>query len=508
MMLIVALVGLWLLRFTLAADFIDREFARRGVQATYEVKRIGLWRQRFENLVIGDPENPDLTARWVEIELDWRGFRSPDVSLITARGVRMRGRIVDGRVTLGQVDRLLPPPSGLPFRLPDQRVNVADAAIVLDTPGGRIGISLAGRGNLSHGFRGHMAAISRGLRFRECALAAPEAVVEVAVNRHRPTFVGPASLASLRCDDDFALERPRMNVNVTLSEAFNSWRGWMRVEAARMEAGPNELVGVSGRLSLSGDIAATRGSLDVASAAARIADIRAASTRVTGDYALSPRRGDLTLDGTLAMRGVVLGGNALRPIVEALRSAQGTPVGPVAHALADALTRAATDGAELGTRLNVVSRDGHGAATFQDVDIRARSGARLRISGGGGFTYAWPGGTLRTDGDFAVSGGGLPSARFTLHQARPGAPIQGVGRVSPIIVGDSRVALGEVRFTAEADGASRIDTQAVIHGGFRGGRIDGLAIPVRGRIGGGGFAFGENCVQASFRRLELEDLVI
>ncbi|HEX9933105.1 MAG TPA: exoprotein, partial [Allosphingosinicella sp.] len=150
------LLIVWLLRFSIAADFIKREFESRGVQASYELKRIGFRRQRVENLVIGDPRAPDLTARWVEIELSWGGFRYPRVALITARGVRMRGRIVNGRVTLGQVDRLLPPPTGAPFRLPDQRVDVADAAIRLETRGGAIGIALAGRGNLSNGFRGHM----------------------------------------------------------------------------------------------------------------------------------------------------------------------------------------------------------------------------------------------------------------------------------------------------------------------------------------------------------------
>jgi hypothetical protein len=79
-----------------AADrirFIDRELARKGVQATYEVKRIGFRTQRFENLVIGDPSKPDAVARWVEVELSL-GFRKPKVEMIRARGVLLHGRIV------------------------------------------------------------------------------------------------------------------------------------------------------------------------------------------------------------------------------------------------------------------------------------------------------------------------------------------------------------------------------------------------------------------------------
>ena len=506
--LVAALLVLWLMRFTIAANYIDNEFSRRGVQATYEVKRIGFRRQRIENLVIGDPARPDLTARYVQIELDWLGFHRPRVGLITARGVRLYGRIANRKVTLGQVDKLLPPPTGAPFRLPDQRIDVADAAIALDTPGGRIALSLAGRGNLSDGFRGRMAGVSRRLRFGECTIVEPNAVVDVAVERHRPTFVGPLSLQGARCGNSFEVVRPNMAVNVTLTEGFDGWRGFSRIAAASMRAGPNRLATLSGRFSFDGSLRDTRGSVVVNSAQAAIATARAAGTSISGDYAISMRRGELSLDGQAAMNGFVPGPNSVRPIIEALRSAGGSPVGPVADALADAVVRATTGGAEVRANVEIVNKVAGGAARFRNLSYAARSGARLRVSGGAGITYEWPSGRIRTDGDFALSGGGLPTARFSMRQARPGAPIQGIGRVTPIIVGNSRLALGEVRFTADATGATRIDTQAVISGAFRGGRIDGLAIPVRGRLAGGGFAFGESCAPASFTRLVAEDLVI
>jgi hypothetical protein len=42
---------------------------------------------------------------------------------------------------------------------------------------------------------------------------------------------------------------------------------------------------------------------------------------------------------------------------------------------------------------------------------------------------------------------------------------------------------------------------ATIDGAFRGGRVEGLSMPISGRFAGGGFVFGEGCVSASFRRL-------
>jgi translocation and assembly module TamB len=162
-LLAVALLGLWFARERLATGYIDRELARRGVTASYEATRIGIGTQIFENLVIGDPERPDATAQRVEVGLRI-GLTGPSIGLIKARGVRLYGRVVDGRVSFGQIDRLLPPPSDAPFRLPDQRIDVADAAILLDMPAGRVALGLTGRGNLSDGFRGSLAASSRLLR--------------------------------------------------------------------------------------------------------------------------------------------------------------------------------------------------------------------------------------------------------------------------------------------------------------------------------------------------------
>jgi hypothetical protein len=274
-----------------------------------------------------------------------------------------------------------------------------------------------------------------------------------------------------------------------------------------MQAGPHRLAGVRGRLTANGNIRDMRGELDIASGAAAVASFRASATRVTGDYALSPRHGHVALDGDIALRGFTAPG-ALRSVAASLRSGGGTPVGPIGEQLAAALLRLTEGGAVATARLRVVNRDGRGSVQFANLDLAARGGARLRAVGGSGITFNWPSSLLRTDGEFALSGGGLPTARFTLRQARAGGPIEGVGRIAPMAAGSSRLALGQVRFSALPDGTTRIETVALISGRFRGGRVEALSIPVRGRLSGGGFAFGESCAPASFQRLVLEDLSI
>jgi len=502
--LVGALVILWSIRVRLASDYIDRELARRGVEASYDVERIGFGTQILENLVIGDPRRPDATAREVRVQI-LIGLTGPRVGLITARGIRMRGRVVDGRLTLGEVDKLLPPPSGLPFRLPDQRVDVADAAIVLDTPAGRLALGLEGRGNLADGFRGRLAMASRGLRLGECAIAAPRADVAVAVADLSPRFRGPAAIRAVRCGDDLAVERPVFALDATLAPALDSWRGETAARAAWLEAGPHGMARIEGRLTFAGDARRTAGALDIASGPASVAALRAAGARFRGDYALSPEHGDLGLDGEVAVEALSLAAPALRALTGALRSAEATPVGPVGAALAEALARAAAGGGEASGRLRLVNRRSVGAVELERLRLRARSGATLL---GDRLGYRWPGGSVQLDGSFALSGGGFPDARFALRQPRPGGPIEGVGRIAPIQAGGARLALGEIRFAAEPGGRTRFATSLRADGPLGGGRVSGLALPVRGWFGGGGFAIGEGCVAASFQALAIEGLRI
>jgi translocation and assembly module TamB len=497
---------LWIQRKPIAADFIDRELARRGVQATYEVRRIGFGLQRLENLVLGDPRDPDLTARWVEVRLSW-GFRRPQIALITARGVRLRGRLVDGRVRFGQVDRLLPPPSGLPFRFPDQAVDVADTAVRLDTPHGRIGLGIEGRGNLAHGFRGELAAASAGLAIGTCRIGRTAGYWRIAIDALKPQVTGPLRSAGLACGEGFALDRPQMALQATLSEALDSWRGRAVVRAAGMRFGGNALAGVEGSIGLDGDSAMTRGALDLAAVGARLAGLTAGRVGMEGRYALSLESGRLSLLGEAGARGVAGGPATLRGAIGALSSAGGTPFEPIGESLAASLS-GALRGFDAVASLRVAYGPGYGGVRVDRLGAASRSGARLALAGGDGVTYYWPAGAARFDGDFALSGGGFPEARFSIAQRGLGQPIRGVGRVSPMRAGGAVLAFGTIRFTAAPGGATSVETVATLSGPIGGdGSVEGLVVPLAGRIdGAGGFAFGERCTPVRFRALRAGSL--
>src|SRR5207342_1863261 len=158
--LLIAIAVLWSQRRPLATQYIQSAFADRGVQATYHLDSVGFRTQQISNLVIGDPKRPDVTARFAQIQMRVKWNGSFEVYRIVARGVRLRGRMVNGKVSWGQVDKLLPPPSNKPFQLPNFVLDVADSSISLATPFGPIGVALEGNGKLSGGFKGRATVVS------------------------------------------------------------------------------------------------------------------------------------------------------------------------------------------------------------------------------------------------------------------------------------------------------------------------------------------------------------
>jgi translocation and assembly module TamB len=494
----VVLLILWLERKDIAAGYADRELARRGVRATYQVKRLGFGTQRIENLVLGDPAHPDLTARWVELRLSW-GFRRPRVSLITARGVRLYGRVAGGKLRFGELDKLLPAPTGAPFRLPDQNVDLADAAVRLDTPAGRIGLAIAGRGNLASGFAGRMAASAPRLRVGRCDIVRAHASWTVATETLQPSFAGPARFDSLACGD-LAVRDAEFRLGATLTGSLTGWRGETRLSAASARAGANAAERIAGDVTFAGGLAETRGRLDIASGALRTNGFTAARSHAGGVYSLSLKTGRAT--SALAVRGTAIAAppSLAAPILAALRSARGTPVEPVTEAWAGAVGRALRRfDASADVRLGM-EKD-RGGLRIGSLDVAAASGARVSL-GGPGLFLRWPEGGAALDGTLAMSGGGLPDARFALSQAGPRAPLTGSGRIASYAVGAARLALADISFAAAVGGATRVRTILDADGPFSGGRVWGLRLPVDGRIGGGGFTFNPGCTPAAFTRLE------
>ena len=495
-LLIVALALAWVARRQIASNFLRDEFEGRGVQASYNLDRIGLRTQQVSNLVIGDPKKPDLLAKFaqVEVRLKWNG--SFEVYRIVARGVRLRGRLVKGKVSWGQVDKLLPPPSGKPFQLPDFALDIADSTISLATPFGPFGIAIEGQGKLTGGFKGKVAAVSPRIVPGRCEMTNMRTNLAVDVVARRPHAVGPLTVDRLVCPSSrFEIVKPRFEVDTRFNESLTNYDGKGRMAIETLVAGENGLAAFVGNLTFNGNPEATYGTLNLSAQRSRLADIYADRTRLEGKYRLGITGGTVVMVGTYAANSASLSGSAVSGITGPLGAAKNTPIGPIATAIANAIGRT-TRNFDAAGKLRMVNFPGGGAIRIEDADARGAGGGRIRISGGDGITYYWPAGRVRIDGLIQSSGGGLPTGRILLRQPRNGAPMSGEAQFAPYSAGGQRLALAPIRFAAGRDGSTSVSTVAQLDGSFPDGRVRALRLPINGRFGANGsWAIGNACAE-------------
>ena len=284
---VIAAAGIWIWRKPIADDYLRDELDRRGVTATYTLDRVGIRTQQVSNLVIGDPANPDLTVRRaiIQVKIKWNGSVKP--YRVAARGVRLRGQLVGNRVSWGQIDRLLPPPTDKPFTLPDLTVDLKDTTVALATAAGAMGFAVEGRGNLSGGFKGKLAATAPRLTPGACSLDQFRAFVNIGVIARRPQVKGPIGATSFACPaSNIRLAEPRAEIDSSFSEAFGSFDGRGRLSLASMEAGINGLAGTVSNVTFKGTPTKILGRVDLAARQARLGDILAQRTNFDGRYRL------------------------------------------------------------------------------------------------------------------------------------------------------------------------------------------------------------------------------
>lgn len=282
LVLAAALSGTWIARRPIAEHFIKAELVKAGVPARYTIGDLAIGGQRLTNVVLGDPANPDLVADWVETRTGI-GLSGPYLAGVRVGHVRLRGRLVDGRVSLGAIDKLLPAPSGKPFALPALDVDVADARMRLETPRGVVGVKLSGAGGLDDGFRGTLAAVAPTLKAGGCSLTGTEAAVKLRLDRARPTVSGPIRVAQVACEDA-RVTGVAADLDLALGAALDRWDGRARLKTGAGRGPGVAMAGADGTIAFKGNAASTGGRIDLTGTGVRGRIGAAKAVTLAGDY--------------------------------------------------------------------------------------------------------------------------------------------------------------------------------------------------------------------------------
>ncbi len=503
LVLVAALVA-WTQRTAIVDDVVRDQLEAKGVEGSYTLERVGLRTQRIRDLVIGDPDNPDLTADYVELKTRVSLLGKVSVYRVTARGVRARARLLaDGSFSFGQIDRLLPESSGKPFSLPDLSLDIADSQLALTTPYGPVGIAAAGSGNLSGGFAGRVAAASPRLDFGSCAFEAPRLNSAVGVKARRIALEGPLTAAGFNCGDALTLAQPEADLDITLAESLDKlFDSNALLSAQRLDVGGVGIGDLRARLTFDGPFDDLRGQYRLLgeTSRARLATVERMDAK--GSYRVDIDAGTYLVEGTASARDASIDAALLNDMVDAVNGLRKTPLEPIGDRLARALRRnLSAFGGEMAYR---VEQDEDGLeARLTRFEALADAGARLSLDG----VLLYEDGAVRMTGPLTLSGGDLPQMQLTLDDPPGPEGLSGRIETSEYRAGNASIDVDALRFAQRRNGSLTFDGRARLSGPFSGGRVEGAELPIRGRINpDGSFVIAEGCTPVAARRVTASGL--
>ncbi|GAA4765975.1 hypothetical protein GCM10023219_08900 [Stakelama sediminis] len=502
LILLIIVLFIWIQRKPIANGYIQRALAKRGVTARYHIADLGISTQRLTNVVIGNPNHPDLVADWVEVGTHV-SLNGVSVQAIRAGHVRIRGKLVNGKLSLGEIDRLMPPSTGKPFALPTIDADIQDARMHLETPYGTVGLKLTGSGELDDGFSGVLAAVTSKLTVAGCSFDRASAKLRIAVSDTQPLIKGPLGAQQIRCGN-VALDHPALQVNALLNGALDRWKGQAGLNVRTMESAAGRAQSLSGAVHFNGGPERTTGTVDLNGQSFATKSASGGVFALDGNYTAGSAGN--SFDGTVAAHNAQLAPAMMASFIRVLHGTQGTPVGPLAAKLGSAALRAARDAdlnaqlaVDMNSRIVAVSR----------LNLTAASGAQVAISGNQGARYRWSDGALTLNGLVSTSGGGLPETAIRLAQEAPDGAVTGTAIMRPYQAGSARLALTPVRFSAGGGDSTRISTQVTLSGPLGNGAVDRISMPVDARWNGAGrLDINRGCAPLTFRKLAVSGLVL
>ncbi len=500
---VIALVAAaWIAREPLADRFISDQLGSREVMARYDIDAIGFRSERLSNVVIGDPANPDLTAKKVEVLLGY-GWSGPYVTEIRADGVRLYGRFVGDRLSFGALDKFRDPTSTDPFALPDLAVALRDARARVETPWGNVGAALNGSGNLRRDFTGKLALVAPTMAAKGCRGQDISFYGTLLVRNVRPQIVGPLRGRTLSCGDgDVTAASPQIALDLSLSEDLQNWKGDADASVTQLVVGSvrADRVGLLARFD--GDATATKIDVDADMARLRGADFAAQTVSLNAQGIVGSAAPKL--DGQISFARASGSAATRGALVDSVDGFAGTPVGPLAVKAAAALSRMLTDvGGSAGFALA-----GEGPTARVDLiapQLSSASGAHFTGSADSriGYLYGAAHPAVIAAGRWSFGGGDLPTGSVSLDRRIDGS-ISGQANLAPYQTDGARLSLTPVRFAGDRNGLLRFATTAILSGPLPGGRVERLSVPLNGFLAPTGtLALNGGCSRVSADRIDV-----
>lgn len=507
-LLLLGLIALWISRTTLADNIIQSELDQMNVKASYEIDNIGLREQVIRNLVIGDPDHPDLTADLVEVgnSLSLGGV---GINWVRASGVKLFGRLENGKLSFGELDKFTDPNDDSPLALPDLWLGLSDAKLRIDSDYGAIGLSINGRGELHNGFSGEIAAISENLAAGGCSLDKPSFFGTVAIRGKKPHLEGPLRLSSVECSNlDLAAGATAAQLSLDLGADMASWSGNIDLTGGPIEYADYSSQKINATLQLAGDLKQSSGDIDLTASELRSPYGTADRSRIEGPFTLG--YGGAQMTASFAGLPEIHGAHANKKLLQEARrlsaSVAGTPVGPLADRFAKAVQQAGSQ-FDISSDIKFTKGTSRTTLSLNALGARSRSGATLRLSDPLLLAFTDKNVRMLADGNISLEGGGFPDARLVLDDGSLSRGFSGRLEMANYQAGSAQLKIPALAFSPTRQGGTNIDGPIILTGPLGDGQITGLQIPVSGFVArNGNFALFRQCIDLRFASLRTASL--
>jgi hypothetical protein len=483
----------WWKRTEIADSFIRDYLDKNGVRASYEIEHIGLREQRIRNLVVGDPKSPDFAAKRAEIELSI-GFGQPKLRKVRLSGVRMKGRFADGKLYLGELDKLRDMESKEPISLPDINLKLSNAILSLATPWGGVGIALDGGGNVRNRFDGRLLARSKSLAGAGCTATAVRYDGRLRIRNVRPEFVGPLAAASAVCKaQQLAVASPVIDGKVQLTEAFDRWVGDVAIRARSASMGGRNVDRIGGNLAFSGSQQRTEYRLALSDAALRMPELTATKFAADAQGTISSSDAGLAISarGDASLVRAALPTLTLPSMQQVVRGTKSTPIGPVVGRLVPALGGLARAFDSTG-KFDIAIAPDRNSISIDSLFMRSDSGAIFRQQG----PLSLIDGRLRGAVSLSMTGGDLPTGNLMLRPQAGGWA--GTLTLQPYSAPGGSISIPTLAFEGGGRRPWRFSGNATLTGPLLGGTVTGLSLPIDGAYSGGAFMMNSACTNVRY----------
>lgn len=511
LLIIGAAIFAWSQRIAIADRALRDQLAQYDVAVDYQIIEIGPRFQRLRNVIIGDPENPDFTAKEIDIDVKI-SFTGAVLRTIWVRGAALNGRIVNGALSFGELDKLLESDSDEPFEFPDLALDIANSKASIDTQWGQIGVGINGRGHLQSSFTGALALHSNQIEYDACIVKQTQFAGQIKISNQQPRLNGSINNDSIRCAGIGAAQNIAINGSLNLSQDFARWRGDANVAIKDANSPDARIANVDADIGFSGNANRTDLTYDLRKGSLFNDQISIAAMATKGEGRLSLFEGGYNV----AARGYAdIGGGALNRSTRAsLQSfqniADNSPLAPLLRIWAPALAQSAENfsanmGYDIGMGKTV---NGRNTIILDNVRMASRSGAGLSLSNEVRLSKNSEGGTWRIGSPIglALRGGKLPNITANIIQGR-GDNWSGMIEMPAYRAGDALLALSDFKFSGSPSTRWTFSGKSLLSGAIPSGRIDGLAMAIDGNWSAQrGLTMLGGCKNIAFNRLQAADL--